>query len=381
MNKKYYLGVAAVCALLSFASDAQDFLGGNFQLNDPLDEPRHYCFDLFGFGPRVVLSEALTARHCKNEGWQDNTFAADMPEQGQIYSPDYDMCLQAGSHESGAHLFLQACSDSNLQRFVHRENQQIELLSAEGARKFCVAVHPMSIPVGGGGNLSRSIQVWPCDTTLLELSQWTLPEEGGLAEPNVLPELVTVDIPDVPGASLYVSQCGRCHGVLGEGIESVQAPKLAGLSAWYLERQTDHFVTGVRGGETDDRWGAQMHYYISAFAPERISQFGDVANYIATLDDVPVETQVSGDAELGKQLYDRNCALCHGESGLGIEAVNAPRLAGMDDWYLLRQLQKFRDGRRGTHADDEIGALMVPSAQALANEQEMRDIISYINGL
>lgn len=368
--------------MLGCTSHAEDYVGGNFQLKAPLDDPKSFCFDIFGFGPRAVLTEPLSVRTCKNRGWKDTTFTVDYPQQGQIYSPDYDQCLQASRGEAGAHLFLRACSDSSLQRYIYRDNQTVELLSPEGARKFCVVVHPNSIKVGGGGHLRREIQVQRCDTTPAELAQWILPESGkGLVEPDKLPELIAVVQSTAPGAGLYASQCARCHGSMGEGIEDVQAPKLAGLSATYLLRQTQYYYDGVRGGTESERWASQMHYYLSDFSAERVSQFPDVSTYIASLDDMPIEPKVTGDMTQGKQLFERSCAICHGEAGLGIEDVNAPRLAGMSDWYMFRQMQKFRDGRRGAHVDDEFGGQMVPSAKALANEQEIKDVIAYINSL
>ena len=41
---------------------------------------------------------------------------------------------------------------------------------------------------------------------------------------------------------------------------------------------------------------------------------------------------------------DRYCTTCHGTDGKGNEGVEAPRLAGMEDWYLRRQLENFRAG-------------------------------------
>ena len=44
---------------------------------------------------------------------------------------------------------------------------------------------------------------------------------------------------------------------------------------------------------------------------------------------------------------DRYCTTCHGTDGRGNEGIEAPRLAGMEDWYLRRQLENFRAGIRG----------------------------------
>jgi len=61
--------------------------------------------------------------------------------------------------------------------------------------------------------------------------------------------------------------------------------------------------------------------------------------------------------------------------------VKAPRLAGLDDWYLATELKKFRGGVRGVDPRDEEGTAMAPMAKSLANEKVIRDISAYISTL
>jgi cytochrome c oxidase subunit 2 len=49
---------------------------------------------------------------------------------------------------------------------------------------------------------------------------------------------------------------------------------------------------------------------------------------------------------------------CHGAKGEGNEAVKAPPLAGLDDWYIAAQIRKFKAGVRGTVAGDTVGPIM-----------------------
>ena len=53
----------------------------------------------------------------------------------------------------------------------------------------------------------------------------------------------------------------------------------------------------------------------------------------------------------------------------------------MSDWYLLRQLQYFKDGVRGAHPDDLYGMQMAMMAASLRDEQAMQDLVAYINSL
>jgi cytochrome c553 len=54
------------------------------------------------------------------------------------------------------------------------------------------------------------------------------------------------------------------------------------------------------------------------------------------------------------------CTVCHGAQGNGNPAINAPKIAGIEPWYLKRQLQHFRAGLRGTQTADVPGAEMQP---------------------
>jgi cytochrome c553 len=72
------------------------------------------------------------------------------------------------------------------------------------------------------------------------------------------------------------------------------------------------------------------------------------------------------------------CMQCHGETGLGNRAVNAPSIAALPKWYIEAQLKKFKAGGRGTHFDDITGMQMRPMALSLATEQEITDIAAYV---
>ncbi|MEQ8803525.1 MAG: cytochrome-c oxidase, partial [Haliea sp.] len=63
------------------------------------------------------------------------------------------------------------------------------------------------------------------------------------------------------------------------------------------------------------------------------------------------------------------------------EALQAPGLAGLQDWYIRRQLENFRKGVRGGHSEDRYGQQMVLMSRSLQNEQSIDDLLSYLNTL
>lgn len=83
-------------------------------------------------------------------------------------------------------------------------------------------------------------------------------------------------------------------------------------------------------------------------------------------------------AEEGREPYDNQyCDTCHGADGIGNEGVQAPRLAGMESWYLRRQLQNFREGIRGTDPRDIEGLAMQPMAAKLS-DAEIDAVIAWV---
>ena len=88
----------------------------------------------------------------------------------------------------------------------------------------------------------------------------------------------------------------------------------------------------------------------------------------------------AGDAAVGATLYT-TCAACHGASGEGNLALNAPKLAGQNGAYLIRQLGNFKHGMRGAQPNDVYGMQMVPFAGMLADDAAVRNLVAYIGTL
>jgi cytochrome c oxidase subunit 2 len=172
--------------------------------------------------------------------------------------------------------------------------------------------------------------------------------------------------------------CSACHGPQGEGNQQLNAPKLAGLDPWYIRRQLILYQTQVRGTAMGDQFGPQMAPMANVVADPATRE--NVIAHIASLPSNPPTATVVGDAERGRALFT-TCSTCHGPQGQGRWGTNAPRLAGMSDWYLERQLTYFKEGVRGSHPDDIYGDQMNLVAGVLVGENAIRDVVAYINTL
>ncbi|HEY7672653.1 MAG TPA: c-type cytochrome, partial [Gammaproteobacteria bacterium] len=179
------------------------------------------------------------------------------------------------------------------------------------------------------------------------------------------------------GAGTY-AVCAACHGPQGEGNVALNAPKLAGLDSWYMRHQIANFQNGVRGADPQDMYGVQMAPMARTLV--NAESVENVLAHIATLPDTPAAPSVLGDADRGRAIFT-TCAVCHGREGQGRWGTNAPRLAGMSDWYLVRQLTNFRGRIRGGHDADIYGDQMHMLAASLKDEQAIGDVVAYINTL
>jgi len=85
-----------------------------------------------------------------------------------------------------------------------------------------------------------------------------------------------------------------------------------------------------------------------------------------------------GDPQAGAQYY-AVCKTCHGDQGEGNPKQNAPRIAGQQQDYLLRQVTHFRAGVRGAHPGDAFGAQMRAMSMTLPSDQAVRDVVAYVS--
>jgi cytochrome c553 len=88
---------------------------------------------------------------------------------------------------------------------------------------------------------------------------------------------------------------------------------------------------------------------------------------------------MAGSASAGND-YDY-CLLCHGANANGNYGIRAPKLSGMEPWYLARQLENFASGARGTPADDTAGHEMGPVGMRVKAAGTLEGAVKFIGTL
>jgi putative heme-binding domain-containing protein len=160
---------------------------------------------------------------------------------------------------------------------------------------------------------------------------------AGWASPFVTAQ--TADL--AQGTRLFESQCGSCHGPLGNG------GKGANLAQPRLRRATDDQALsniirrGIRGTEMPG-------------SPLTPSQVSSIAAYVKTLGRVAPE-DISGDRDRGEAVYaGLDCARCHTLGGRG--GIIGP---GLDDIGARRSATHLREALLAPEASVPSGFLQL----------------------
>jgi cytochrome c553 len=147
------------------------------------------------------------------------------------------------------------------------------------------------------------------------------------------------------GTVAGVAACAQCHAFNGSSDGSGAFPRIAGQSAYYLEKQMKDFASGVRAN-------AVMTPISKVLSPEDIA---DVAAYYAGANGpfLPLKSADPALVKRGKQLASigdaakglQSCNNCHGPGGVGLPPA-IPYLAGQYAQYTASQLKMWQRGFR-----------------------------------
>ena len=160
--------------------------------------------------------------------------------------------------------------------------------------------------------------------------------------------------------------CTACHGAQAEGNQDAQRAEARG-SGRLVHRAAAAELQARRARRATTATLSASRWRRFASMLDRRRGVSNVVAYIALAArharaDASVERQSSSAARSCTRPAQRATATRARASG----RTNAPRLAGMSDWYLARQLENFRQGIRGTHPQDFHGAQMALAWRGLA---------------
>jgi cytochrome c553 len=126
--------------------------------------------------------------------------------------------------------------------------------------------------------------------------------------------------------------------------------------------------------------GNDFDYCLLCHGANANGNYGIRAPKISGMEPWYLARQLENFVTHGKALYAA-CVACHGAKGEGNAALQAPALASRSDWYLVTQLSNYRKGLRGADARDTYGAQMRAMVTTLPDEKSIADVVAYINTL
>lgn len=183
--------------------------------------------------------------------------------------------------------------------------------------------------------------------------------------------------------------CAGCHGEFGQGGKDGEYPRIAGMPMAYIVKQMHLF----RERKLDNM--AMLEYVNPRDFPEE--DVYDVSAYLAQLELLtrlpPIDESQpfdplerlqmarrvlniprteEGEPDKGRALYNKECRSCHGTDGWGRHDREVPMIAGQHTKYLLRQVDKYRQGIR-LHDESDPVELLTQFTDA-----ELMDIFAFL---
>jgi len=189
---------------------------------------------------------------------------------------------------------------------------------------------------------------------------------------------LSVAASDAVAKVLFQNVCVQCHGAVGEGRVDVQSPSIAGLPAWYVLRQLQSFRSGLRGGEAHGAGGVLMAAAAKALPEEHLEPLAGFVESLPLQAASATKASQGADLAAGKLLYEERCMECHRYNATGEVVFGSPPLIGLQDWYLLAQIQHFKAGRRGVLPNDPNGAKMLFASQYVETDNDAKNVIAYL---
>tara|TARA_R110001606_G_scaffold397328_1_gene573493 strand:- start:91 stop:957 length:867 start_codon:yes stop_codon:yes gene_type:complete len=172
------------------------------------------------------------------------------------------------------------------------------------------------------------------------------------------------------GKSAFGDNCAPCHGSAAQGAKGY--PNLSDddwLWGGSLEAIQQTLLYGIRSTHEDTRVSE-----MPAFGRDELLASGDIANVTAFVMSLSMDGQKADAVAAGKQVFEENCAACHGPEGKGNRELGAPNLA--DAIWLYG---KDRQDIRATIANSRKGVM--PHWDGRLPPETIKQLAIYIHAL
>jgi cytochrome c553 len=181
--------------------------------------------------------------------------------------------------------------------------------------------------------------------------------------------------------------CAGCHGDLGQGGKRGEYPRIAGQPPAFIAEQLKAFRARKRinlpmfpytqDRELPDEDIRDVAAYLAGIdlptTPPDFKDGDDALTRLLAMEKVMIVPRVEGDIDHGRTIYQKECAGCHGTTGLGRDEF--PRLVGQYTNYLMKQVDAYVKGERA-HEEGDVGGILDRLKPAA-----IQDIVAYLTWL
>jgi cytochrome c553 len=193
---------------------------------------------------------------------------------------------------------------------------------------------------------------------------------------------------DLEHAKEIYGPCAGCHGEFGAGGKKGEYPRIAGQRPKFLVEQMKLFQKRVRVNipmvpytEPRELSDADMEEIAAWLAqielPTQWPVFkdsDDAFTRLLAMEKVMIVPRAEGDIEHGRQVYEKNCAICHGKTANGIGEI--PMLVGQYSNYLNKQIEAYL-GHERPHDEDILKEGVLHSLSA----KDIQDVLAYLTAI
>ena len=158
-----------------------------------------------------------------------------------------------------------------------------------------------------------------------------------------IPEIATNEEALDIGKRLYATYCTTCHGADARGVRGF--PNLRDHD-WLWGGAPEQIQASITQGRSGlmPAWNQLLE----------TEQIFNVSQYVRSMSGKPIDPVV---ADAGKQVYNTNCAICHGANGEGNQLMGAPNLAdniwlyGGTQKQIIETINNGRNGKMPAHGE------------------------------
>ena len=175
------------------------------------------------------------------------------------------------------------------------------------------------------------------------------------------------------GASVFRAQCSQCHGSGGAGVQAAGYPNLLD-DDWLWGGTYEDILTTVTWGIRNEDYPDARWSEMPAFGRDGLlddAEIDQIVHHVLSLSGSDHDAQI---AAAGAELYEFNCASCHGDGGEGDYFLGAPALNNQV-WLYGGSFDAIRE----TIYYSRFGVM--PGFETRLREAEIRAVAAYVHQL